>query len=56
MDGAFCCQSEIANGKSVLIIDDVITTGATLNACANALIKSGAEQVFGLTLARSSRL
>jgi len=56
MDGAFCCQSDIAYGKSILIIDDVITTGSTLNACSKALIESGAEHVFGLTLARSARL
>ena len=56
MDGAFDCKSNLVNGKSILIIDDVITTGSTLNACSKALIESGAEHVFGLTLARSVHL
>jgi len=56
MDEAFRGQSEIVNGKTILIIDDVITTGSTINACSRALIESGAEKVFGLTLARSAHL
>ena len=38
-------------GKSILLIDDVITTGATLSECAYALKKAGAVNVIGLTLA-----
>lgn len=37
----------------VLLIDDVFTTGATLDACAKALRKSGAKTVMGLTVARA---
>jgi competence protein ComFC len=37
---------------AILLIDDVITTGATLEACSQALIKSGAEKVYILTAAR----
>ena len=53
MAEAFIGNPEIVNAKSVLVVDDVITTGSTLNACSKSLIKSGAKRVFGLTLARS---
>jgi ComF family protein len=40
------------SGLRVLLVDDVATTGATLNACAGVLRAMGAAQVVGLTLAR----
>ncbi len=45
----------IIDGKTIVIIDDVYTTGATLGACASALKKAGAAQVFTLTLSRVVR-
>ncbi|MEE9284124.1 MAG: ComF family protein [Dehalococcoidia bacterium] len=38
--------------RRVLLVDDVCTTGATLNACGRALKRTGVQQVLGLTLAR----
>ena len=51
--GAFEADPNHVVGRRVLIIDDVITTGATLIEAARALRRAGAETVFGLTLARS---
>ena len=49
---AFVCQNEKLGTKRVLLIDDVCTSGATLDACAVALKVNGVESVCGLTLAR----
>lgn len=50
--GAFTCPDERFQGKRVLLVDDVSTSGATLNACAGALKTAGAAQVWGLVMAR----
>ena len=42
----------VIEGKSILIIDDVLTTGATMNACAKELKKNGAKAVYVLTIAQ----
>ena len=41
------------NGKSILIMDDVSTTGSTLSAGAEALYSAGATDVYALTVARA---
>lgn len=51
--GAFWADNRKVFGKSVLLIDDVLTTGATLNACAQALKQAGAQQVIALAVARA---
>lgn len=51
---AFRARPEIVAGQRVLVVDDVTTSGATLEACASALRQAGAPQVFGLTLARAA--
>lgn len=51
--GAFICKNPArVRGKTILLIDDVCTTGATLEACAIALKQAGAKRVFGFTYAR----
>lgn len=52
VDGAFVCRNEHLHGRSVIIIDDVCTSGATLEACAAAVKAAGALTAHGLTLAR----
>ena len=51
--GAFECVEPGVRGIRVVIVDDVGTTGATLDACAQAVLKAGAASVMGLTLART---
>lgn len=51
--GAFRANPMQVQDKTILILDDVYTTGATLNACANALKNAGASRIIGITAARA---
>jgi len=54
--GAFACTpgsvSDELYGRRIVIIDDVSTTSATLEACAAPLFAAGAKEIWGLVLAR----
>ncbi len=51
VSGAFEAEATLVQGRRIVVIDDVCTTGATLEACAIALRSAGASSVWGLTLA-----
>jgi ComF family protein len=43
----------IVRGKTLVLVDDVMTTGATLEACAGVLLEAGAQTVLAITAARA---
>lgn len=43
----------LVKGKTVILVDDIVTTGATLSACAYVLKKAGAKRVIAIVLARA---
>ena len=51
---AFRAVRRKVSGRTILLIDDVATTGATLSSCADSLFASGAQDVFALTVARAN--
>jgi len=53
MKDAFAANRVLVDGRRVLLIDDVMTTGATLDSCARALRAAGARDVLALTVART---
>jgi len=55
VENAFAVRyPRLVTGESILLVDDVFTTGATVSSCAEVLIAAGASDVFVLTIARPS--
>jgi ComF family protein len=50
---AFASDARLVGDRTVLLMDDVATTGATLSAAASALSAAGARKIYALTLARA---
>lgn len=50
---AYQADPRVVKQKSVLIMDDVATTGSTILACTEALLSAGAQAVYVLTIARA---
>lgn len=54
IQGAYGLASKVeVKGCSILLVDDIVTTGSTLSECAKVLLEAGAEQVVCVTLARA---
>jgi len=54
VQGAFAAEPTRVADKTILLVDDVMTTGATLSACSRALFQAGAHRILALTLARTA--
>lgn len=52
VDGNFVALASRSQGRNIVIVDDVVTSGATLNECARVLKLAGASSVWGLALAK----
>lgn len=53
MSGVFRCRdADAVRGKDILLVDDVVTSGATITQCARTLRESGAGRIFGFSLLR----
>jgi competence protein ComFC len=50
---AYQADSKVVKDKTVLIMDDVATTGSTISACTTALLSAGAREVYVVTIARA---
>ena len=53
VQNAYQADPQIVNRKSILVMDDVATTGATIFSCTEALLSAGAQEIYVLTIARA---
>jgi ComF family protein len=53
VQNAYQADPKVVNRKSILLMDDVATTGSTISACTDALLCAGAKEVYALTIARA---
>ena len=53
VDGAYQADAHAVKDKSVVLMDDVATTGSTILACTAALLMAGAKEVYAITIARA---
>ena len=53
VQGAYQADSQVVKRKSIILLDDVATTGSTILACTEALISAGAKEVYVITIARA---
>ncbi len=53
VEGSFQCKADV-RGLRIILVDDVVTTGSTMSACALPLKAAGASSVWGVAIARTS--
>jgi len=52
IQSSFAWRGKSLRGKTIILIDDIITTGATLNECAKELKQAGADSIYALVIAK----
>lgn len=53
VQNAYQADAKVLKRKSVILMDDVATTGSTIQACTDALLSAGAREVYAITIARA---